>query len=105
MLGAVVSQIGSVEPAKNDTIIPEQARGFDLMRFGPAGGAEGTHVLGFARPVDRHEDGDSDRDEPTRSRNTGALQKDVWRVSIEKEPPPEESRRRIDRQADQREPG
>lgn len=105
MLGAVVSQIGSVKPAENDTIVAEKTRGLDLIRLGPASRAEGTHVLGFARPVNRHEDGDSDRDESTRSRNTGALQKDVWRVSIEKEPPPEESRRRIDRQADQREPG
>ena len=84
MLGAVVSQIGSVKPAENDTIVAEKTRGLDH----PARPSEPSRRYARpwlrARPVNRHEDGDSDRDESTRSRNTGALQKDVWRVSIEK---------------------
>ena len=60
MLDAIMAQIVTIESAQHNAIIAEQVGGRDLPALGPAGGAEGAHILRLARAPDGHEDGKCD---------------------------------------------
>src|SRR3546814_11117373 len=78
-------------------IIAKKGCSARLRLVRPAGGSIGFGILQFTRAPDRHADRDGGRDEPARYGDIGAAQEDVGRIGVEREPPPEESGRRIDR--------
>src|SRR5690606_2472094 len=90
--------------AEHHTVSAEQSGGTDFPVFGPACRAVGGDVLCFPRPDDRHEDGGGDGDETARRRDERAFDEDRRRIGIEREPPPKEGRRIVDRPAGQIEP-
>ncbi len=104
MLRAVVAEIGVIELAKHNAVRAEKPGRLHLSAVGPAGGAVGLDVLRFARPPDRHANGNCDRDEAAGRRDIGALDKDRRRIGVVEIPPPEEGRRVIDRPARNLEP-
>src|SRR5713101_3754789 len=70
-----------------------------FTRRRPACCAISSHVLRLACTPHRHADGDRDRDESARCRDTGPLDKNARRIGVVGIPPPEESRRQVDRNA------
>lgn len=64
--------------------------GSHLLSTGPARRAIGLNVLGFACPPDGHADRHCIRNEGTRCRDEGALDKNLRCIGIVDEPPPEE---------------
>src|SRR5690606_37552499 len=104
MLGTVMAQIVPVVSAEQDAIGAEQAGAADFPAISPSRRSVGGDVARFPRPDDRHEDGGGNGEEAARYRDYAALHEDRRRISIEGEPPPEESRRIIDRQARHLEP-
>jgi hypothetical protein len=98
MLRPVMAQIVAVVAAEHHAIGTEQPGRLHLLRLGPARRAVGLDVLGFARPPDRHADGDGDGDEAARRRDEGALDEDRRRIGVVEIPPPEEGGRIVDGQ-------
>ena len=99
-----MAKIGAVEPAEHDAIRSEQAGGLDLVGVRPARGSVGLGMAGLTGAPDRHADGDRDGDKAARGSDQRAFQENVGRVGVIEVPPPEESRRWIDRQPDEIEP-
>src|ERR1700735_2995053 len=100
MLGAVMAKVFVAPAAEQHAISSKKAGLVNLSRFCPARRSKGRDALGFPRPPDRHRNRDDDGGEPTRSRDIGALDKDIARVGVVGEPPPEESGWLIDRPAE-----
>ena len=90
----------ALEPAEDDAVRVEQPGGLHLLGIRPARRAVGLGVPRLARAPDRHADGG----EAAGRSDQGTLYEDARRVSVEEVPPPEEGRRRIDRQAGEIEP-
>jgi hypothetical protein len=84
-----------LEPDEDDAVRVEQPGGLHLLGIRPARRAVGLGVPRLARAPDRHADGG----EAAGRSDQGTLYEDARRVSVEEVPPPEEGRRRIDRQA------
>ncbi len=71
MLGSVMTKVGLVEFAEHHAVRAEKPGRLHLSAVGPASGTVSLDVLRFARPPDRHADGDCDRDEAARRRDIG----------------------------------
>src|SRR5690606_5236319 len=104
MLGTVMAQILPVVSAEQDAIGAEQSGRADFPGLGPSRRSVSGDVARFPRPDDRHEDGGGNGEEAARYGDDAALDEDRGRIGIEGEPPPEEGRRIVDRQARQLEP-
>ena len=99
-----MTQVVALILAEHHTVRAEKAGGTDFPILGPACGTVGGDVLCLPRPDDRHEDGGGDGDEAARRRDERAFDEDRRRIGIEREPPPKEGRRIVDRPAGQIEP-
>ena len=104
MLGTVVAKVSAAPAAQHHAFGVKQAGVTDLSGFRPASGAIGGDRLGFARPPDRHRDGDDDGGDRARRCDIGPFDEDFGSIGVVSEPPPEEGRRRIERPAEQRKP-
>ena len=104
MLRPIVAQIAALVAAQHDAIGSAESSGFDLLRLRPAGRAVGLGILRLAGAPDGHADRDSRGDDPTRCGDVGSLDEDVGRVGVVGVPPPEEGRRKVEREMQQLEP-
>src|SRR5713101_6030436 len=94
-----MAQIVPGMAAKDHTIRAEQSGRANFLVGGPARRTIGLDVLRFARPQDRHGDGERDGDESAGRCDKGALDEYRWRIRVVGIPPPKERRRVIDRHA------
>ena len=99
-----MAEVPATPSPKEHTIVTEQARLAHLTAFGPSRRPIGRHPLGLTGAQNRHRRRHGDRGKTTGGRNISALIKDLRRIGIEGEPPPEEGTRLIDRPAEQFEP-
>src|SRR5437588_10049901 len=105
MLRTIMTKIAAPESTQHHAIRIEQVGGADLPLGRPARRAIGDDILCPPRSPDRHGDRADDRSETARGGDHRALEKDPRRVSVERKPPPEESRRWIEWRAKNNEPG
>src|SRR6476620_7705808 len=105
MLRAVVTEIVLAEPAEHDAICANKPGCLHLTRLGPARRTVGLDVLRLPGPPDRHADRRRDRDEAAGRSYVGALDEDLWRISVVDVPPPEEDRRIVEWHPGEFEPG
>ena len=99
-----MSKVVAVELAQHHAIRTEKSGRLNLPFIGPARRAIGLDILGLARTPDRHANRYGNRNEGLRRRDEGTFDKDLRRISVIDEPPPEEDRRVIDLPARQFEP-
>ncbi|MCY1169727.1 hypothetical protein D9M73_97760 [compost metagenome] len=105
MLGPMVTEVGSVPAAEQYAIWVKKAGCADLAFLGPASRTVGRGALYLARTPDRHGDRDDEGSDPACASDEAAGDENVVCVSVEREPPPEEGHREIDRPSEEREPG
>ena len=104
MLRAVMPQIVTAELAEHDAIRAEESSRLHFVGLRPAGRAVCLDIAGFAGAQHGHEDRDGDGDETAGGGDNRAFIEDRRRIGVVEIPPPEESRRMVDRPAGQLEP-
>jgi hypothetical protein len=97
VLRSIVPKVMSLETAEYHTVRTCEAGSADLKPARPAGRTIGRRRLRFPGPPHRHCECDHDRDDPARRGNACPFNEHCRRVGVKSVPPPEERRRKIDR--------
>ena len=105
MLGPMMAQIGGMPSTQQHAIGVKEPGFADLPFVCPAGGAVGRGSLHLSRPPHGHGDGDNECGDSTGAGDEPAGHKNLVRVGVEREPPPKEGWREVDRPSEEREPG
>ena len=104
MLGAVVEKILLAPSAEQHAVVAEQAGLSNFARLSPARRAIGGDALHLSRPPDRHGDRDNNGGDSAGGGDVCALDEDVARIGVVREPPPEEGWRLVKRPTEDLEP-
>ena len=96
MLRAGMAQVAPPDLAEQHAAVCQHACRLDLPAICPAGRAESLRLFRLARAPNRQRDCDDHSDEHAADGDQAASLEYLRSVGIEREPPPEESRWRVD---------